>query len=285
MSSQGNYLNQEQHFKEWLESKGLKAETVKDYLFYYDKLSFDQLQDRDYISAFLNDYNNNSVARAFLKNLLYYHGIKNIELPKMTGRRKKRIPEVITEATLLKIVEAMTTERNKIMALITFYCGLRKGELLKIKPGDFNWDDCKSFPSLSNEELKDKFGRVRVLGKGDKQRLALVPGALMVRIGKFIKHKLKINYNPELMKERMFKIGARRWATILSEASIKSIGKHLNPHALRHSYGTFLLRKGMDLRYIKEAMGHSSISSTQIYTHVQIDDLEEQFSKKLSGKN
>lgn len=275
-----NFTSPEQHFAEWLESKGLKPETVRDYLFYYNKISFEDLEDRDYISKFLNDYKNNPVARAFLKNLFNYKGIK-FELPQVTGRRKSRIPKVITEEEVLKIAEAMENERNKIMVLITFYCGLRRGELLKMKPKDFNWNQCKEYPGLSQEELGRRFGRLRTIGKGDKEGIAFVPGNLMVRIGRFLKHDLKISQGD--MEERMFKIGEKRWTVILEKASLKAIGRKVNPHLLRHSYGTYLLRKGMGIRHIQKALRHSSISSTQIYTHVDDEDLEQEFLNKLGN--
>lgn len=282
MTMEQNNLNQEQHFREWLESKGLKSETIKDYLFYYSKVSFESLGDQDYISQFLNDYKNNYVVRAFLKNVSNYLKI-NIELPQVTGRRKSRIPKVITEGEVLQIVEAMENERNKIMILITFYCGLRRGSLLKIKPSDFNWEACKKFPSLQDAELVNKFGRLRYIGKGDKEGISIVPGKLIVRIGKFIKHDLNINSNPIAMNEPMFKIGPKRWTVILEKASQKAIGRAINPHLLRHSFGTYLLRKGMDIRYIQKALNHSSLSSTQIYTHVDDKDLEEEYLKRLGN--
>lgn len=275
-----NFFPREQQFSEWLESKGLKSETVKDYLFYFKKFSFENLEDLDYISHFLTDYKNNYVVRAFLKNLFEYLG-REIKLPEITGRRKSRIPKVITEEEVLKIAEAMGNERNKIMVLLTFYCGLRRGGLLKIRPCDFNWNQCKEFPSLSEEELINKFGKLRVIEKGDKERVVLVPGKIMVRIGKFLKHDLKVT--SEGMKGRMFKIGFRRWGAILDKASLKALGKKINPHLLRHSFGTYLLKKGMDIRYIQKALGHSSISSTQIYTHVEIEDLEQEFLNKLGN--
>lgn len=271
---------QEQHFKEWLESKSLKPESVKDYLFYYGKVSLESIDDPDYINHFLTDYKNNYVVRSFLKNLFEYLG-KKIDLPKITGRTKSRIPKVITEEEVLNIAEAMGNERNKLMVLISFYGGLRRGGLLKIRPCDFNWNECKDFPFLTDEALIKKYGRLRVIEKGDQEGIALIPGKLMVRIGRFIKNDLNIISNPNAMNEKMFKIGVRRWAAILDNASLKALGKKIHPHLLKHSCGTYLLKKGMDIRYIQKALRHLKISSTQIYTHVEEEDLEEEFKKRL----
>ena len=265
--------NQKQLFRNWLESKGLKSETLKDYILYYDKVSLEQLCHKDYLSTILIRYKNNTVIRAFLKNLFEYLDL-NMKLPSITGRRKVRIPEVIDEEDLLKIAASATNERNKLMILLSFYCGLRRGELLKITPNDFNWRKCGGFPKMSEEELKGKYGKLKTIGKGDKEGIALVPGKLILEIAHYLNHA---NLSPT---QKLFMINKTRWAQILNRTSMKAIGKKIHPHTLRHSFATYLHQKGFDMRFIKEAMRHTSIRSTEIYTHVTIEDLEGEYLKK-----
>lgn len=255
-----------QEFIEWMERKDLKGVTIKDYLFYFDKIPIEITQET--IDSFLTKYNN-GVARSFIRNYLQYFKRKDIEVVKQTGRKKQRIPKLIDEMDVLKIEEAMSNERNKIMLMVTYYAGLRVGELIKIRAVDFNyrkWDKDQS-----------KSGEIIVFGKGDKQGIGLIPPSLMFRIRNWINtHQNKVVTNPEMP---VFKIKEDRWAFLLNKASLKALDFKLNPHSLRHSRATNLFNRGLQVTDIKEFLRHSDISSTQIYIHIDKEKLNEVITK------
>lgn len=292
-------------FENWLINKNLKERTINEYLYYFNKFTFD-VYNQDTVSRFLSQKaNRNSIARSFLVNfqkflMVNYSElglssevrlkIAEVELPKLTGREKARIVKPILHSQIPLIERALPTEQLKLMSLITYYGGLRLGELLKINMLSFNWDTWKKDTS--------KMGECRVYGKGDKEGIAILPAALMKRIAIYIKgrklnsldSKLFIRGNEDLTAMQL-KNKSRTWQNKLKQAGIDAgvtkldeKGKPIkdtivHPHRLRHSWGAHLLNdKDLDIREIQEILRHSSLQSTQIYTQVSKEHLK----KKLS---
>lgn len=266
----------------WLGAKGLSPRTIKEYCFYFDKFNFETFT-QSYLNEFIVKHNN-LVARAFLKNLLHYIKtnefpkeikvlLNEIEIPKFTGAKKVRLPNVLSPEQVQSIANAMNNQRNKFMVLISFYGGLRREELLTIKPYDFNWDGWLKNPGDN--------GRLRVIGKRNKQRGVFIPQEIMAQIYQWIKSEVSKRQSKD---EPIFNIGENRWKDILHKASVQALGKHINPHLLRHSCGSWLRDNGWDLKEIAEYLGHDSIQSTQIYTHISQEKLKDKFSK-LIGNN
>ena len=140
-------------------------------------------------------------------------------------------------------------------------------------------------------------GECRVYGKGDKEGVALVPADIMVRISRYIRGKEWKSLNDKIFsyghKNIDVKNRARTWQMKLRDAGIKSgitkLDSNKNPikdtvvhpHRLRHSYASYLLNdKGLDIREVQEILRHSSIQSTQIYTHINKEHLKEKLSQK-----
>ena len=148
---------------EWLQLKGLSEVTISNYNIYFDKLNFEKISN-EYFLNWLKQFNNN-VSRAMLKNLLHYlktnefsKEIKlmahEFEIPKITGRKKKRILDVLSKDQIHQLALAMSRSRERYMVLLTFYCGLRVSELLNIRVNDIDWEN----------------GILKVIGKGNKER-------------------------------------------------------------------------------------------------------------------
>ena len=289
-------------FESWLINKNLKQRTVQEYLYYFNKFHYPTFT-QDSISLFLSDKSNvNSIGRAFLVNFQEFlkinyqalgfseelrRNIKDVELPKRTGRKPQKNTVPIPHDQIGTIEQHLKTERRKLMLLITYHCGLRLGELLKIRIIDFNFTEWRSNP--------EDVGECKVFGKGDKEGVALVPSFVMKRIANYILDgKFPSVESPIFLtskqagKEVNLKTQGRYWEKDLREAGIAAgltqmglDGKPIketvvHPHRLRHSYATHLLKdRGMDIRAIQEILRHSSISSTQIYTHVDKKDLKE----------
>ena len=291
-------------FESWLRNKNLKERTIEEYLYYFNKF-LDNIFNQETVSRFLaNKSHRNIVARSFLVNLRKFIlvnykelgftidqrlEVSEVELPKITGRTKEReiTPLKLEDINLLE--KYLETEKLKLQLLCSYYGALRVGELLKIKVISFNWEDWKKDMS--------KMGECKVLGKGDKEGLAYFPKDLMVRIAKYIKSQKNLDINSTIfiknyVNHRSIKSGATTWQKKLREAGIKAKlikfdgnGKiipetSVHPHLLRHSYASYLVNvKLMDIRKVQIFLRQSSITSTEIYVHIDRDKLKEELSR------
>lgn len=286
-------------FEEWLINKNLKERTVQSYIYYFNKFT-SEVFDQESVARFLSlKSNRNNVARSFLLNfqkfLLVHHqelqipielkaNIASVELPKLTGRTKVRIIHPIPHDQIFLLEEKLETERDKLQLLISYFCGLRLGELLKITIISFNWSEWQQDVSA--------MGECRVFGKGDAEGIALVPADIMKRIAKFIHTQDWSSPNAYIFRDQgkdySFNNLARQWQLKLAQAGLKSgIAKKgedgaiiketsVHPHRLRHSYATHLLEVvGLDIREVQDLLRHKSIQSTQIYTHISKKKLKE----------
>lgn len=272
--------NEKENFVAWLESKGLKETSIKNYLYYYNKFGGCKNLNQMKVTRFINRFNNNFIVRSFINNYRTFfisnevsyvdpEKLRALVLVKTTGRAKKRIPKFATKEQVDKIESLMTCERDKIMLVLSFYTGIRLGGLLNIRPYSFDWEGW--LPDTS------KIGRLKVVEKGDKERAVLVPSWLMQRIETWITEEAsKVNPDPHIP---LFNVGARRWEMILEKASKKALGYRLNPHSLRHGFGVNATEKGLSMLEIKELLGHASINTTQLYTQISRKKLEERYTK------
>lgn len=290
-------------FESWLRNKNLKERTIEEYIYYFSKFK-DSLFSQETVSRFLSiKSNRNAAARSFLANLRKFI-IQNykelgfsiedrleaseVELPKISGRKKQRIIKTLTFDEIKEIEKHLEKEKNKLKLLCSYYAGLRVGELLKIKVISFNWNEWKKDPT--------QMGECRVLGKGDKEGLAFFPSNLMIRIARYIKSQKNLDLNSTIFikryqNHRTIKATSTYWAKTFREACIKakiikvdSKGKiidetRVTPHCLRHSYATHLEKRGVRMKRLQNLMRHSSITSTELYTHVSKEDLKKEASK------
>lgn len=186
-------------------------------------------------------------------------------------KAKKSLPNTLTEDEILKILDINLTDnysyRNKAMIELMYATGLRVSELVNLK--------------LEDIDLTQDI--IRVYGKGSKERI--------VPYGDFAKDYLEkyINsYRVSLLKnspcEYLFlnnhgkKITRQGFFKILKKIALeKGIDKDFSPHTIRHSFASHLLKYGADLRTIQELLGHSNISTTQIYTHITNEELRKNY--------
>lgn len=189
-----------------------------------------------------------------------------IKTPKM----KKAIPGVISLDDVEKLLAApdeSTPEglRDSAMLEVLYASGIRVSELIGLNLNDVNFDH----------------GYVIVYGKGSKERLVPVGEKARVKLREYL-----LDARPAILKSRDAKAlfvtrrgsGMTRqgfWKLIKNYALKAGIPKKISPHTLRHSFATHLLERGADLRTIQIMLGHSDISTTQIYTHVESERLKE----------
>lgn len=210
--------------------------------------------------------------RAFYKYLLMEDLIKQspaelLELPRLP----QKLPEVLSIEEIDMLVNAidMSTpegQRNKAMLETLYCCGLRVTELVTLKISDI----------IFEEEF------IRVIGKGNKQRL--VP--LGASAAKYIKIYLdEIRPHVPVQKEMEDIVFLNRRGRMLTRVMVFTIiqqlkqkaglQKHISPHTFRHSFATHLVEGGADLRAVQEMLGHESITTTEIYTHIDREYLRD----------
>lgn len=267
-------------FIEWLTARSLKQRSIENYLFYFDRFPWPMQQAS--VDKFIAT-NDHTIARAFVQNfkrfalkrkaVSNYLELSDLEVPESAGKKKLRIHKVLSESDVKTIAAAMGSQRNRLMLLLTFYGGLRLSELIAVKPWDFQW---KSY--WAN---KDKPGELYTIGKGDKQRIVILPNWLMEEVEAWIKQE-----NARHVKDPsapIFQISTRRWQQLLSEGSKKGLGFHVNPHLLRHSCATWMITNGVPIEQVKEFLGHDSIATTQEYTHISKDLLKKSYERISVG--
>lgn len=195
-----------------------------------------------------------------IENLISQNPAELLELPK-TGRK---LPDTLSLTEINLIIAQIDLsspegERNKAMLETLYSCGLRVSELIDLR--------------LSNLYFKEGF--VRILGKGNKERLVPIGSVAMrqitlylekVRI--FIPHD-KASEDIVFLNRRGKKLSRVFVFTLIKELAERAgIHKNVSPHTFRHSFATHLVEGGADLRAVQEMLGHESITTTEIYTHL-----------------
>lgn len=240
----------------------IRKETMKEYLGYLKKLDMNEKS----ISR------NISCIRTFYKFLLIEKVVTNnpselIELPKL----KKSLPTVLSLQEVERLLDIEVkdayTARNKAMLELMYATGLRVSELVNL--------------NLKDVDLEEEI--VRTMGKGSKERIIPIGDYAKMALDEYIygyrmtlmKNKTTDalflnNHGNKMTRQGFFKM-------IKNLAKEKQITTNFSPHTLRHSFATHLLDSGADLRSIQELLGHSDISTTQIYTHVSNQLLKESY--------
>jgi integrase/recombinase XerD len=211
--------------------------------------------------------------KAFYKYLLMEDIISTtptelLESPKL-GRK---LPEVLSIEEINMVIDSvdMSTpegERNKAILETLYSCGLRVTELINLQ--------------LSNLILNEGF--IRVIGKGDKERIVPIGSVAIKHINTYIKfvrnHQANINKESEdilFLNRRGNQLTRVMIFTIIKELVKKTtIKKTVSPHTFRHSFATHLVEGGADLRAVQEMLGHESITTTEIYTHLDREYLRQ----------
>lgn len=182
--------------------------------------------------------------------------LDNIQRP----RREKRLPNVLSKQEIKAIIEAPTNLKHRAMLSLTYACGLRRSELLNLTLSDVLSDRNLLFIRQS---------------KGKKDRVVPIGDKLIDMLRSYYKA-----YKPKTwLFEGQFpntQYSEKSLANVLKQSLAKAkIKKNVSLHWLRHSYATHLLESGTDLRYIQELLGHSSSRTTEIYTHVSTQNLQQ----------
>ena len=264
--------------------KGLSPNTVDSYISDLKKLSRylqdDEISQQSIENYFLDisDFNYStstkkrfySSIRNFLKYLDEEENILQIKVSELRMKSIRKLPEVLSIEDIEKMINAykhddFLNSRNKTIIDVLYSTGCRVSELCNI--------------NLSDLDLVDN--SLKLKGKGSKQRIVPIGSELKVNLLKYLKIRENfINSKGEplfLTKSRNNLDRTAVFRIIKSTALKASLDTNIHPHTLRHSAATHMLEGGCDLRTVQEFLGHSSVSTTQIYTKVTKEFLEEAF--------
>lgn len=271
-----NYAIDLEKFQMYLEEHNLNylklsKEDIRNYLKYLDKLKLKNTS----ISRIL------SSLRSFYSYLIIHQKI-DINPFKLVRNPKKesKLPVFLSYDEFMELLDKIKNEddlsvRNKLILEMLYATGLRVSELTSIKLEDINIGD-KS---------------IRILGKGNKERI--------VYFGEYAKNVLNEylnNHRNELLKGKNSKylfinkngdrLTFRGVEYLIDQISKQTSLKYkISPHVLRHTFATHLLQEGADLRSVQTLLGHSSLSTTQIYTHITSEYLRDVYNKSFPRKD
>lgn len=242
--------------------KDIKNSDIKDYLAYIKK---SETSERTLA-------HNVSVIRTFYKFLLTLKIIERnptefLELPKL----RKKLPTVLSKEEVEKLLDIDLTDcysyRNKAMLELLYSTGLRVSELVNLELSNIDLENCT----------------LKTIGKGNKERIIPISDYALYYVEKYINEyrgsMLKKGVNNYVFINNHGNVMTRQgFFKIIKKLAVeKNIKTPISPHTLRHSFATHLLDYGADLRSIQEMLGHSNLSTTQIYTHVSSEHLKDNY--------
>lgn len=245
-----SYSTDLKDFADFFKDKPLKIEWIIKYK--------DKLVEKEYKNS---TYNRKlSSIRAFLK-FLYKSGVLEIDYSLLRNKRDTRKPPVYISKDLIE--QAMTKDRDGLIVRLMYATGLRVSEIAKLKVSDVLFDT----------------GFIRIKGKGKKERFVPVDKTTLELLKNYLSGR---NYTTS--KDFVFISNRKRaftrqglWKII--KRKFRKIGVELKPHTLRHMFATHMLENGANIRAVQEMLGHESITTTQIYTDITDNSLQEAFNK------
>ena len=270
--------------------KGLSNNSIEAYLMdyqrlkeYADKHGIDVVHARlEDLQAFIYDISKEIISirtqarliagiHSFYRFLLYHHYIEQdpselLETPK----KEMHLPDVLSIDEIDQMIAQIDmskseSHRNRAIIEMLYGSGLRVSELVNLR--------------LSDLYLQE--GYMRITGKGSKQRLVPVSPVAVEWFGYWMHDRSALDVKPEAIDIAFLNRYGRQLTRAMIFTIIKTLAKQadihktISPHTLRHSFATHLLQNGADPRVIQQLLGHEDITTTEIYTHIEIQDLRE----------
>lgn len=245
-----------------------------------NKEDFTEIERKD-IRGFMGEllsygYKKSSVARklsaikSFCKFLVRNEVLKsNPSLSIKTPKVDKPIPSFLSEEKTRKVFDLLPLEteldiRNKAILELLYATGIRASELVSLNLSMFDAD---------NKLL-------RIYGKGKKERILPVARSAFQALDRYLSEVRSYDKGALFFSKSGKRLGQRDLQRIVKKAIERAATLHqMSPHTLRHTFATHLLNRGANLRAVQELLGHESLSTTQIYTHMSIEKLKEEYKK------
>ena len=249
--------------------KTITKEEIRNYLKYLDSLEYSNNTVSRILSALRHFY-----SYLINEDILTSNIFKSIRNPK----KERKLPNFLQGDEFDRIVECIDLNtdlgiRNRLICEMLYATGLRVSELTNIKLNDINYD------------IKE----IRVTGKGDKDRIVLFGDYCLLYLKKYLPCRDRLLNGKKneylLLNNQGSQLTSRGVEDIIdkcvNEAALKH---HISPHVLRHTFATDMLNNGADLKSVQELLGHSSLSTTQIYTHVTNERLRQVYLESFPRK-
>lgn len=249
-----------------LRFRGFSPLTVRNYCFFVEKFlehsgknGQDLTEDdaKSYLSSLFEEKSKNTIMLAAASLKFFFQEVlkkdfSNIKVPK----KDKSLPEVLSRSEVKNMINSADNIKSRLIVSLLYSSGLRVSELVNLKVDDI--------------DFQQKIGWVRK-GKGGKDRIFSISSDLASEIEAYLSRKEEHSYvfskDKPLTTRNIQKIikGMRERA---------NINKKVTPHTLRHSFATHLLESGTDIRLIQSMLGHASLNTTQVYTHISSDQIK-----------
>tara|TARA_B110000902_G_C14226471_1_gene557216 strand:+ start:333 stop:1235 length:903 start_codon:yes stop_codon:yes gene_type:complete len=245
-----------------------------------DLLVISYVQVRSWVVSLVNaNISNNSINRKVSSLKSFYKFLQKTALREDNPLSKhkalkvaKKVQVPFTAKEIDAVIQNIAKEkdfdslRNKLLIELLYSTGIRRAELINIKGIDIN--------------ISDK--TIRVLGKRNKERFVPILTSVLETLNQFLELKIKSTFNSEFLL--ITSKGNKLYETLVyriinSYFSQVSPKVKKSPHILRHSFATHLLNEGADLNSVKELLGHSSLASTQVYTHNSLDAIKKVYNQ------
>lgn len=257
-------------FFEYLENrkanyKKLTKEIIRDFLKKLDNEKYSNASISQVLSSLRTYYK-----YLVKENIVSSNPFKNIRNPKLS----KRLPNYLNNFQIEDLIDIYdysnpTNIRNHLVIELLYSTGIRVSELVNLKLSDINFSD----------------NSIRILGKGNKERIVLYGDYAKDSLNIYLKEARntfikRVQNNYLLLNCFGNKLTTRSIQNIVKDCTDKlALKNNVTPHTIRHTFATDLLNNGADIRSVQELLGHSSLSTTQVYTHLTNDRLKSVYLK------
>ena len=278
LENYGRYLDRFLGFANIKNISQLDEDLIRQYRLYLNRL---KNQDGEQLKKVTQNYHIIAL-RTFLKYLAK-RGVKSVAPERVElGKQEDREVTFLESDEVERLLDSpegglLDSLRDKAILTVLFSTGMRVSELC----------------SLSRDRIDTKRGELSIRGKGSKIRMVFLSAEAIKSIQDYVAKRIdvdealfiRIPKNGTFSKDANLRLTPRSIQRIIKKHSIKAgiVGKHVSPHTLRHSFATDLLRGGADIRSVQALLGHASVTTTQIYTHVtdkQLREVHERFHNK-----
>lgn len=242
----------------------------------------DPIEVREYLAHLHGENTKRTIARKLSSIRAFFHWMfRNGLLEKDIGKQiphpkqEKKLPKSLSEEEVKRLLEIPPVNsaaglRDRAIFELLYSAGIRVSELTQLNRDSLNW-----FQEGSG-------GSIRILGKGKKERLVVFGSKAAEAIQAYLEDR-SFFFRSEEDAEAEASLFVNKFGRRLSDRGVErlfdkyapqaDLGREVHPHMLRHSFATHLLARGADLRVIQELLGHSSLSTTQVYTQVELADI------------
>ncbi len=268
------YASDVMSFLIWLEETNVSSvdyNKIREYLRFIHKYNYKKTTIARKISALRTFYK-----YLYRERVVEANPVSSITAPK----REKKLPKFLDKDEIEQILNNVNIEnpagfRNRAILELLWATGMRISELSGLNFGDLN---------LEHNEIK-------VFGKGSKERIVLISERAKSYIQRYIEHARRLvakdfppppqdENSPVFINNTGYRINPKTIRNVINSIVDKiSLPKKVTPHMFRHSFATYLIENGADLRVVQELLGHASISNTQIYTHISTKHLTDTYNK------